>query len=136
MLTHIYKPGQGKYTRLTSGVVVAGIAALGCWRLYEKLGSSVENLWVVTLVPVALLAGLAYLIFWLVNKPLVADFMIAAEGELKKVNWSSRQEILVSTIVVIIVVVAMAALLGTTDFIFKFVFDALLGSNPAPAAAL
>ena len=136
MLTHIYKPGQGKYTRLTSGVVVAGIVALGCWRLYEKLGSSVENLWVVTLVPVALLAGLAYLIFWLVNKPLVADFMIAAEGELKKVNWSSRQEILVSTIVVIIVVVAMAALLGTTDFIFKFVFDALLGSNPAPAAAL
>ena len=41
---------------------------------------------------------------------------------------------MVSTIVVIIVVVSMAVLLGTTDFVFKFVFDILLGSNPAPTA--
>ncbi len=133
MLTHIYKPGQGKYTRLTTGLSVAAIVAIGCWRLYEKLDSGDVNLWIVTLVPVVVLAGFGFLIYWLLNKPLVADFLIAAEGELKKVNWSSRQEIMVSTIVVIVVVVAMAALLGTTDFVFKFVFDALLGANPAPS---
>jgi len=133
MLTHIYKPGQGKYTRLTTGLVVAAIVAIGCWRLYEKLNSADLNLWIVTLVPVIVLAGLGFLIFWLLNKPSLADFLVAAEGELKKVNWSSRQEIIVSTIVVIVVVVTMAILLGTTDFVFKFVFDALLGGNPAPS---
>ena len=62
--------------------------------------------------------------------------LIAAEGELKKVNWSSRQEVVVSTIVVIVVVVAMAVLLGTTDFVFKFVFDALLGAKPGPGGVV
>jgi preprotein translocase SecE subunit len=56
----------------------------------------------------------------------VADFFIAAEGELKKVNWSSRKEVAVSTLVVIIVVVVMAALLGATDMVFQVIFDRLI----------
>ena len=127
MLTKIYKPGQGKYTRLYSGFVVATIVAMGCWRLYEKLGASDLNLWVVSLVPVAVFAALGGLIYWLLNKPLLADFLIAAEGELKKVNWSSRREVFVSTVVVIIVVVTMAVLLGATDLVFQLVFRQLLG---------
>jgi preprotein translocase SecE subunit len=127
MLTHIYKPGQGKYTRLCSGLAAAIIVGFGCWRLYQKLGATDLNLWVVSLVPVIVFAGLAVLIYWLVNKASVADFMIAAEGELKKVNWSSRKEVAVSTLVVIIVVVFMAALLGTTDLVFRMFFGYLLG---------
>lgn len=127
MLTKIYKPGQGKYTRLCSGLTIGTIAAFGCWRLYEKLGATSLNLWVVSLVPVGVLAVLGVVIYWLLNKPSLADFLIAAEGELKKVNWSSRQEVFVSTVVVIIVVVAMAVLLGTTDLIFTMVFRRLLG---------
>ncbi|HNY77244.1 MAG: preprotein translocase subunit SecE [Sedimentisphaerales bacterium] len=126
MLTQIYKSGQGKYTRLCSGFVAAIIVAFGCWRLYGKLGATDMNLWVVSLVPVAVFVGLAVLIYWLLNKPAVADFLIAAEGELKKVNWSSRREVAVSTLVVIIVVVLMAALLGTTDLVFQMVFEYLL----------
>jgi preprotein translocase SecE subunit len=122
----IYKPGQGKYTRLCSGFGIVAIVALGCWRLYERLEASVENLWVVALVPAVLFAGLALLVYWLSNKPSVADFLIAAEGELKKVNWSSRQEVAVSTLVVVIVVVAMAVLLGTTDVVLQVIFDHLL----------
>jgi len=127
MLTRIYKSGQGKYTRLCSGFAVAVVVAFGCWRLYQRLGATDLNLWVVSLVPVGVFAGLAGLIYWLLNKPSVADFMIAAEGELKKVNWSSRREVAVSTVVVIIVVVFMAALLGTTDLVFQMVFGYLLG---------
>jgi preprotein translocase subunit SecE len=127
MLTKIYKPGQGKYTRLWAGFVVGLIVALGCWRLYKILDTwFAESIVLVTVLPVVVLVALGVLIYWLLNKPLVADFMIAAEGELKKVSWSSRREIAVSTIVVIVVVVAMAALLGTTDMIFTLVFDALL----------
>ncbi len=127
MLTRIYKSGQGKYTRLCSGFAVAAVVAFGCWRLYQRLGATDLNLWVVSLVPVGVFVGLAGLIYWLLNKPSVADFMIAAEGELKKVNWSSRREVAVSTVVVIIVVVFMAALLGTTDLVFQMVFGYLLG---------
>ena len=127
MLTKIYKPGQGKYTRLVSGLVVGTIVAFGCWRLYERLSAMVENLWVISLVPVCVFGALAALIYWLLNKPVLADFMINAEGELKKVNWSSRREVAVSTIVVIVVVVAMAVLLGATDMFFQLVFGHLLG---------
>ena len=134
MLTKMYKPGQGKYTRVCSGLVVGTIAAFGCWRLYERLGATDVNLWVITLVPVFVFAVLGALIYWLLNKPVLADFMIAAEGELKKVNWSSRREVAVSTIVVIVVVVAMAALLGATDLLFSVLFDALLGSKEVVAA--
>jgi preprotein translocase subunit SecE len=103
------------------------IVAFGCWRLYEKLGATDLSLWVVSLVPVGVLVTLGILIYWLLNKPSLADFLIAAEGELKKVNWSSRREVFVSTVVVIIVVVAMAVLLGTTDLVFTMVFRRLLG---------
>jgi preprotein translocase subunit SecE len=127
MLTKIYKPGQGKYTRLCSGLTIGTIVAFGCWRLYEKLGATDWSLWVVSLVPVGVLVGLGILVYWLLNKPALADFLIAAEGELKKVNWSSRQEVFVSTVVVIIVVVAMAVLLGATDLIFRMLFQSLLG---------
>ena len=60
MLTKIYKPGQGKYTRLVHRVHgCIAIVAFGCWRLYEKLDSTDLNLWVVSLVPVIVLAGFA-----------------------------------------------------------------------------
>ncbi len=127
MLTKIYKPGQGKYTRLGSGFTVATIVAMGCWRLYEKLNATDLNLWVVSLVPVVVFAALGVLIYWLLNKAVLADFLIAAEGELKKVNWSSRREVVVSTIVVIVVLLGMAAVLGTTDMVFRLFFQYLLG---------
>ncbi len=52
--------------------------------------------------------------------------MVAAEGEMKKVSWSSRKEIAVSTFIVIMVVILMAVLLGVTDLGFKMFFTWLL----------
>ncbi len=127
MVFVIYKRGQGKHTRLCSAFTAAIIAGLGCWRLYEKLQATDLGLWVETMVPAGLFAVFALLIFWLANKPSVADFMIAAEGEMKKVSWSSKQEIAVSTSIVIAVVIIMAILLGTTDLGFRTFFTWLLG---------
>jgi len=132
MAFEIYKKGQGKYTRLWSAFAVAIVVGIGCFRLYQKLeaasfGVSAKTmLWIATMVPAGLFVILALVIFWLVNKGSVADFMISAEGEMKKVSWSSKQEITVSTFVVIAVVVIMAALLGTTDVGFSAVFTWLL----------
>jgi preprotein translocase subunit SecE len=127
MSMHVYKSGQGKYTRLISGISIGVIVAAGCWRLYERLAATDLNPWIMFLLPLVVFGAAALLIYWLLNRPSVADFLIAAEGELKKVNWSSRKEVAVSTFVVILVVVVMAALLGATDMVFQLVFDKLLG---------
>ena len=127
MVFNIYKRGQGKYTRLSSAFAIAIIVGLGCLQLYKKLQAADLGLWVETMVPAGLFVILALLIFWLVNKPSLADFLIAAEGEMKKVSWSSRQEIAVSTFIVIVVVISMAVLLGTTDLGFRTLFTWLLG---------
>ncbi len=133
MAFEIYKRGQGKYTRLCSVAGAAVVVALGCLQLYKKLEAASlglnprATLWVATMVPVALFVVLATLIFWLINKPLVADFMIAAEGEMKKVSWSSRKEIVVSTSIVIVVVIILAVFLGLTDIIFELLFREIIG---------
>ncbi|MHC4174220.1 MAG: preprotein translocase subunit SecE [Planctomycetota bacterium] len=126
MVFGIYKRGQGKNTRLCSAFAVAIIAGRGCWGLYKRLDAGDLGLWVETMVPVGLFVVFALLIFWLVNKPSVADFMIAAEGEMKKVSWSSRQEIAVSTFIVIVFVILMAMLLGATDITFEVIFKWVL----------
>jgi preprotein translocase subunit SecE len=115
----IYKRGQGKYTRLGSAAGGAVIVLLGCLQLYRVLDAADAGLWVETMVPTGLFVILSGVMMWLVNKPNVADFMIAAEGEMKKVNWSSRQEIVVSTSVVIAVVIVLAVLLGASDYILQ-----------------
>ena len=122
----IYKRGQGRHTRLWSALSFGVIVGLGCIQLYNKLNGTIQNLWVKIFVPAGLFVGLTYLIFWLVNKPSLADFMIAAEGEMKKVSWSSRDEIVASTVIVIVVVVLMAALLGATDLVFAWMFDKII----------
>jgi preprotein translocase SecE subunit len=133
MAFEIYKRGQGRYTRLYSAFGAVIVAGLGCLQLYNKLQAANFGLtpqtilWVATMVPVTLFVVLGLLIFWSVNKPAVANFMIAAEGEMKKVSWSSGKEIAVSTFVVIVVVIIMAALLGITDFGFQLFFMWLLG---------
>jgi len=126
MAFDIYKRGQGKYTRLCSTFGAAIIAGLGCFRLYKKLQGWDLGLWVETMVPAGLFVVLALLVLWLVNKPSIADFMVAAEGEMKKVSWSSRKEIAVSTFIVIALVILLAVFLGVTDLGFQVFFDRLL----------
>ncbi|MHC4272020.1 MAG: preprotein translocase subunit SecE [Planctomycetota bacterium] len=128
----IYKTGQGKYTRMCSALGFGLIVAIGCYRLYDTLRmvdtglNQRTELWINTMVPAVLFAILAFLIFKLINKPTIADFMIAGEGEMKKVSWSSRKEIVASTVIVIIVVILMAVLLGLADLLFRMFFNWLL----------
>jgi len=128
MFFDIYKRGQGKYTRLCSAFAVAIVVGLGCLQLYYELEASSwglsnrASMWIATMVPAGLFVILAMLIFLLVNKHQVADFLIAAESEMKKVSWSSKQEIAVSTFIVIVVVIIMAILLGTADLSFQTFF--------------
>jgi preprotein translocase subunit SecE len=118
-MMNLYKSGQGKYTRMFTVMGVLLLVAIGCFRLNRTLDAGDVSLWISTMVPVGLFIALSILVMWLINKPSMADFLIASEGEMKKVNWSTRQEITVSTIVVISVVVLLAALLGVADFVLQ-----------------
>lgn len=128
MLTRIYKPGQGKHTRLITGISTGAIVGLGCWRLYQMLQATDLSIWWITMAPVVVFVAFGILTYWVLNRPSAADFMIAAEGELKKVNWSSRHEVFVSTVVVIVVVVILAALLGAADLAYQMFFRQLLSA--------
>jgi preprotein translocase subunit SecE len=132
MRFEIFKRGQGKYARLGSGFGWAVIAALGCLALYRQLNAldfrnEQVELWVKTMVPVGVFVVLGILIFWLLNRPSIANFMIDAEGEMKKVSWSSRKEIAVSTVVVISVVVILGVFLGVADLLFSVFFADVVG---------
>jgi preprotein translocase subunit SecE len=126
MAFDIYKRGQGYNTRLYSALGAFVIVAFGGFALYNKLQGT--GIWVETLVPAAVCGAFGFLIYWISNKPKVADFLIAAEGEVKKVSWSSRQEIMASTVVVIIVVLSLAGWLLMWDFGFRLLMDAILRS--------
>jgi preprotein translocase subunit SecE len=117
----IYKRGQGKYTRIITFVSVMVVAMVGAVVLSEKLrayGGPALRFG----VPTVLVAGLAAMMFWIINRPKSADFMIATECEMKKVSWSSRREIVGSTKVVIITTLILAGVLFGVDLLFTVLF--------------
>ena len=130
----IYKANQGKKTRLATATGLSLLVAIGCFKLYGWMNGgglpmnvkSQTRLLIATLIPAAILAILSGLAFWLVNKPSVADFMITSEGELKKVNWSSKKELFVSTVVVLAVIILMACLLGFSDLFLGYIFQSYI----------
>src|SRR5210317_694735 len=118
----IYKKGQGKNSRLWTAIALVAVIAIGCWRLHLKL-QTYDNPWVETLIPALICAVFAGVIYWLSNIPTIANFLIPAEGEIKKVSWSSRKEIVNSTLIVITVVAVMATGLGLADIAFRLFFS-------------
>jgi len=123
---HIYKKGQGYWTRMgtaaAAGLIIVGVAAF----MYENL--TVWFPYFTThrgpLVGVVLVVAgaLALLAYWLMNKAGNVDFLIATDSEMKKVNWTSRRELIGSTKIVIIFVVLISAFLFAVDIIFGYLF--------------
>ena len=128
-MLEIYKRGQGKYTRICTIVGVMLVGVIGAYVLSDKLVfwlSDVSGgLYMAFGIPVLLVVGLGLLMFWIVNRPSSADFLIATESEMKKVSWSSRKEIVGSTKVVIVTTVILSAILFGVDSLFVVLFKAL-----------
>jgi len=122
-----YKPGQGAHVRWGTAIGAGVIAVAGARFLFEWLRLLVgDSLVLQTTIPVVLLVVAAYLIFWLVGKSHgTVDFMIATEGEMKKVNWSTRKEVLGATRVVIFTVLVLGFLLFMVDVAFMLLFSSI-----------
>lgn len=67
-----------------------------------------------------LLIGAIIVLWFCYSNKRFSEFLIATEGEMKKVNWSSRREVFGSTWVVIAISVMIATLLFVTDLLFQF----------------
>jgi len=141
---HLYKPGQGYWTRMgTAGGAVLLIALLARF-IYislatrtnldvtivngvEKHGYTMKV--IITAIFVAIAAGLTW---YYLNKPFVVDFSTATESEMKKVNWTSRREIIGSTKVVIIFMFLIAFFLFFVDLFFAYLFYLIKVLHKAP----
>ena len=124
MALSIYKSGQGYWTRMMSAIgagtlVLAGVGWL--WGKFEAWFQDDTVYWQGGMA-VLVIAVFGALLFWLLNKPNIADFMIATETEMKKVHWPTRKEAMGLTVVVIAGTLMIAALLFVIDLIFARVF--------------
>ena len=122
-----YKPEQGFYTRTLSFYWFAILAtAMTAW-MWLRLGALPQESQIYWQGGVALGMALVFLplLWWVINKPRIADFMIATELEMRKVNWPSRREIIGSTVVVIAGTLIFAVLLFLIDLIFGTLFRSI-----------
>ncbi len=129
----LYRPGQGANVRWGSAIGGALLAVGAAMYVYESLMPRIQGLLGMSddsfglirlLAPVGVLAGLVYLVWHYVGRsPRAVDFMVATEGEMKRVNWSTRREIIGSTRVVIFTILALAFILFIFDAIFIIFFS-------------
>jgi len=128
--TAIYKAGQGYYTRLGTVLAVALLGLLGMVWLWDYAAriplGSLNPVYVAAgtcILIGAILTAIAYWVIYL--HPRTSDFLIATEGEVKKVNWSTPREIWGSTAVVISTMVLLTILVFVVDQVFVFLFTAI-----------
>ena len=125
----IYKPGQGYWTRLGTVIGVGLIIALTANFIYKELDSFVgpgtKTNWPLSVIlgsVGAFVVALGLVAWHDLNKPSVVDFLIATESEMKKVNWTSRKELIGSTKVVIVFMLLIALVLFLFDLVFGWFF--------------
>ncbi|MEE9405371.1 MAG: preprotein translocase subunit SecE [Algisphaera sp.] len=127
MALPIYKPGQGYWTRTLSAIGAAMLVLAGAAWLYMTVvpryyGSNDNLLYIQAGVATGLVVFMAILIYVLLNRPRIVDFMISVEAEMKKVNWPSKKEVIGSTWVVIFGTIFIALLLFGINLLFGWFF--------------
>lgn len=77
------------------------------------------------LASLAILLGALLLFYYVGVHPRTSEFLIATDGEIRKVNWSTRREIVGSTWVVVTACFLLAGALFVVDFLFAGFFEML-----------
>jgi|ERR1700722_10649062 preprotein translocase subunit SecE len=142
---HIYKKGQGYWTRMGTVAAVALIGLLTANFLYSEFDGFSTKAWLSHLLQVThlqepkgayllvVIFSLTYaaIAYHLMNKAPNVDFLIATDSEMKKVNWTTKKELMGSTKVVIWFMFIMAVMLFLYDLFFQLIFY-LLGVLKTP----
>lgn len=122
----VYKPTQGYWTRLGTAVGSGAFVLWGAHWLFEKLEvyrMTETGLFIQLGVPGAWIVAFGLMLYWLIGRnSKTVDFFIAVEGEMKKVNWSTKQEVIGATKVVMLFVLLVSMMLFVVDAIFMIFF--------------
>jgi len=121
----LYKKGQGKWLRWGTVAAVGLTVMVGAlWiSTYMLPKYDVSNPLVQAGAALLWILLGAWLTFWLVNSPKMAEFLIATESEMRKVTWPKRGEVINSTKVIILITVLLGALLWIVDIGFVTLFQ-------------
>ncbi len=117
----LYKKTQGRLTRQLTLVAVIGVTLCACyslsttWMLDQDQSIRIG-------VPLAIAVVMSWLAFRVVNFPPFAEFLIAVQAEVTKVNWPSWGELKRATIVV----VCTMFFLGLVLFVYDVVWYQIL----------
>lgn len=130
----IHKYGQGKWTRLGTIAVAGVLGSMTAYNVYQWLvaygtGSGADPVHTRNLTQIMLGVSILFLlafcgfVYWVSNKPSNVDFLIATDSEMKKVNWTTKGELLGSTRVVILFLFFIAVFLFLIDLVFSEFFQ-------------
>jgi preprotein translocase SecE subunit len=123
----IYKAGQGYWVRLMSAYGLGAIVALGLVWLWKEMEGVTLFGFEPTYVRVVLMLAMAMVfagVGWMIigTRRRTVEFLIATEGEMRKVNWSSRREVELSTRAVIGLTILLALYCWAFDVGFASIF--------------
>ncbi|HMO26557.1 MAG TPA: preprotein translocase subunit SecE [Tepidisphaeraceae bacterium] len=135
----VYKKGQGYYTRLGTAIgagliitttLIFAYNQLRTWPLLQTNGN--VNTAAVAGILAVLALAMGLLAWWLMNRPTNAEFLIATDSEMKKVNWTSWKDLVGSTRVVIFFMFATAIFLFVVDILFGYLFHLMTVLRTSP----
>jgi preprotein translocase subunit SecE len=121
----IYRRGQGKWTRLGTAIGSAIIIiATAIFIVNDIRGAAAGAISEKTAIIIAggFVLAASLLVFWVQNRPRNVTFLIDTDAEMKKVNWTTQQELIGSTKVVIGFMVILALMLFVVDILFGYLF--------------
>ncbi len=129
MAAGVYKKGQGYWTRMMSAVAGGLLIFMGAVWLWDQLANvrigKMQPVYVQAVAAVIFIGVLGVICFYLIGRNnKTVDFLIATEGEMKKVNWSTRREIIGSTWIVIGLTAVVAVAIGVLDMGYSVIFRA------------
>ena len=151
----VYKRGQGYWTRLGTGLGALLLLAVTVFFVYSRsviwlppafytapadpantqaaLAQSVSTARAVGIgLATAVVLGGAFIAWRLMNRPGNVDFLIATDTEMKKVNWTTKAELIGSTKVVIFCMFLMAFLLFFVDILAGWIFHLMTVLKASP----
>lgn len=120
----LYKRNQGRLTRQLTAAAIFIAIAIGGWALSQTVLADLEEP-VQYGITAAVIAAGAWFAYRIVNYPAFADFLVDVEGEMAKVSWPSKDELLRATVVVLITMFLLSFMLFMYDLIWKLILRAL-----------
>jgi preprotein translocase SecE subunit len=123
----IYKKGQGYWTRMGTAIGAGFLGLVVAFELYHQIptflhGTAQRDTRIALIASLVFLTAYTIWAYWFTNKPTTVDFLIATDSEMKKVNWTSRKDLIASTKIVIIFMVLIAVFLFSCDLLFGAFF--------------